>query len=108
MLATQVYTANNIVTITLASLISNGIATSNFIDNTTTGYLSAEFQLKLKTGTVSGIAPTVSMYILRCVDGSDTGTFDDATTNNAELLRQISTPSSSTTYVSSVRIESVP
>jgi len=104
--AKQVYTPNQTVTITLASLANGSTAVSNVIDNSTNGYLSAEFQIKIMTGTVAGV-PTVSVYILRSVDGGTD--YDDSTNvNNPELMRQISTPSSTTAYTSSVRVESLP
>lgn len=104
--AKQVYTPNQTVTITLASLADGGTAVSNVIDNSTDGYLSAEFQIKITTDTVAGV-PTVSVYILRSVDGGTD--YDDSTNvNNPELMRQISTPSSATAYTSSVRVESLP
>ncbi len=107
--AKQVYTPNQSVTITLASLANGSTAVSNAIDNSSNGFLSSEFQIKLKTGTVSGPTPTVSMYLVRTVDGSISGNYDDTTnTNNPELIRQISTPSSTTTYIASVRLESLP
>lgn len=106
--AKQIFTANQSVTITLASLANNGTAVSNAIDNSSNGFLAGEFQIKLRTGTVSG-TPTVSVYLLRTVDGNTAGNYDDSTnTNNPELLRQISTPSSTTTYINSWRIESFP
>lgn len=104
--AKQIYTANQSVTITLASLANGSTAVSNAIDNSTNGFLSSEFQIKLKTGTVSG-TPTVSLYLLRAADGGTV--YDDSTnTNNPEFIRQISTPSSTTTYINSVRLESLP
>jgi len=102
----QVYTANQTVTITLASLANGGTAVSNAIDNSTDGFLSAEFQIRVRTGTVAG-TPTVSVYLLRSVDGGTD--YDDSTNvNNPELMRQISTPVATTTYTSSVRVESLP
>lgn len=104
--AKQIFTANQTVTITLASLANGSTAVSNAIDNSTNGFLSAEFQIRITTGTVAGVS-TVSVYLLRSVDGGTD--YDDSTnTNNPELMRQISMPSSSTTYISSVRIESLP
>lgn len=104
--AKQLFTANQTVTITLASLANGGTAVSNAIDNSTDGFLSAEFQIRIRTGTVSG-TPTVSIYLLRAVDGGTD--YDDSTnTNNPELMRQMSLPASTTTYTTSVRIESLP
>ena len=104
--AKQVYTPNQTVTITLASLANGATAVSSAIDNSTNGYLSAEFQIKVRTGTVAG-TPTVSVYLLRSVDGGTD--YDDSTNvNNPELMRQINTPTASTTYISSVRVESLP
>ncbi|MFY4731306.1 hypothetical protein [Nitrospira sp. BLG_2] len=104
--AKQVYTANQTVTITLASLANGSTAVSNAIDNSTNGFLAAEFQIKITTGTIAG-TPTVSVYILRSVDGGTD--YDDSTNiNNPELMRQISTPAATTAYTSSVRVESLP
>jgi hypothetical protein len=102
----QVYTPNQVVTITLASLANGGTAVSSAIDNSTNGYLSAEFQIRVRTGTVAG-TPTVTVYILRSIDGGTD--YDDSTNvNNPEVMRQISTPTATTTYTSSIRVESLP
>ncbi len=104
--AKQVYTANQTVTITLASLADGATAVSNAIDNSTDGFLSAEFQIRITTDTPTGV-PTLSIYLLRSIDGGTT--YDDSTNvNNPELMRQISTPNAATTYITSVRIESLP
>jgi hypothetical protein len=87
-------------------LANGGTAVSSAIDNSTNGYLSAEFQIRVRTGTVAG-TPTVTVYILRSIDGGTD--YDDSTNvNNPEVLRQISTPTATTTYTSSIRVESLP
>lgn len=104
--AKQVYTSNQTVTITLASLANGATAVSSAIDNSTSGFLSAEAQIKIKTTTVAG-TPTVSIYLLRSIDGGTI--YDDSTNvNNPELIRQMSTPSATTTYITSARVESLP
>lgn len=120
--AKWIYTSNQTVTITLASLF--GAAISNAIDNTNAGYLALDIQIKVKTGfSVSGTglygSPAVGLYLIRTVDGSLTGNFDQVTgsgltatsvlnLDEPELLTIIYTPSSSTTYIGSARIENVP
>jgi hypothetical protein len=104
--AKQVYTANQTVTITLASLANGATAVSSAIDNSVNGFLSAEFQIRILTTTVTG-TPLISVYILRSIDGGTA--YDDSTNvNNPEVMRQISTPAATTTYTTSVRVESLP
>jgi hypothetical protein len=104
--AKQVYTANQTVTITLASLANGATAVSSAIDNSVNGFLSAEFQIRILTTTIAG-TPTISVYVLRSIDGGTV--YDDSTNvNNPEIMRQISTPTATTTYTASVRVESLP
>jgi hypothetical protein len=104
--AKQVYTANQTVTITLASLANGATAVSSAIDNSVNGFLSAEFQIRILTTTVAG-TPTISVYILRSIDGGTV--YDDSTNvNNPEAMRQMSTTLATTTYTASIRVESLP
>jgi hypothetical protein len=79
----QGFTENQTITITLASLANNATAVSSTIDNTTTKYVSADIQVKIRTGT-SPVSPlNVTLKLLRCVDG---GTNFDDSGDNAEIL----------------------
>lgn len=123
--AKWIYTANQAVTITLASLANEGLALSASIDNSTTGFYSLDLQIQVKTGTVStgGLYDSagVGIYLIRTTDGSTSGNFDrvlgpgqsvttGATTgaNNPELLTIVYTPAAITTYKASARIENLP
>ncbi|MFY4731307.1 hypothetical protein [Nitrospira sp. BLG_2] len=124
--AKWVYTNNQAATITIASLANFGLAISNAIDNTSSGYMSMDLQVQIRTGgTVStgGLYDEagVGIYLLRTTDGSTSGVFDTVlgpgqavTTaatikaNNPELLQILYTPAINTTYKSSIRIENLP
>lgn len=124
--AKWIYTANQSATITIASLVNFGLAVSSAIDNTTNGYFSLDVQLKVTTGatvTNGGLydGAGVGLYLLRTVDGSTSGVFDTVlgpglsiTTaatirnNNPELLQILYTPTSATSYKSSIRLENLP
>lgn len=124
--AKWIYTANQAATITIASLANFGLAISNAIDNSTTGYMSLDLQIQVRTGTTvanGGIFDTagVGIYLLRTTDGSTSGVFDTVLgpgqsvltaatikANNPELLAIIYTPATSTTYRGSARIENLP
>jgi len=124
--AKWVYANNQAVTITIASLVNFGIATSTAIDNTTTGYMSMDLQLQIRTGGAvadGGLYKfaAVGLYLLRTTDGNTSGEFDSVlgpglsiTTantiknNNPELLQILYTPAAATTYKSSIRIENLP
>ncbi len=124
--AKWVYTNNQAATITIASLSNFGIALSNTIDNTTTGYMSMDLQLQITTsfavadGGLYRLAG-VGLYLLRTTDGNTSGVFDTVlgpglsiTTantikgNNPELLQILYTPAAATAYKSSIRIENLP
>jgi len=90
------YSNSNTITITLASLADDAIATSSTIDNTSDKFISADIQVKLRTSTGVGIAGTVSLFMLRSVDG---GTDFDLTANdNSEIIGTFSTSQDSTDY----------
>ena len=95
----SLYFNNQPVTITLASLANNTFATSNAIDNSVDKFISADIQIKIKTG--AGIPafpnrPTIAVFILRSVDGGVT--YDDAN-DNAQLVDVFQMKNSSTSYV---------
>lgn len=124
--AKWIYTANQVVTITIASLANFGLAVSNAIDNSTTGYMSMDLQIQVRTGATvatGGLFDSagIGIYLLRATDGSTSGVFDtvlgpgqsiaSAATikaNNPELLTVIYTPAINTTYRGSARIENLP
>jgi len=124
--AKWIYTANQAATITIASLANFGLAISNAIDNSTTGYMALDLQIQVRTGgtvAAGGLYDSagVGVYLLRTTDGSTTGVFDtvlgpgqsivSAATikaNNPELLAIIYTPATATTYRGSARIENIP
>ena len=124
--AKWIYTANQSATITIASLANFGLAISSAIDNTSTGYMSLDLQIQVRTGatvTTGGIFDSagVGIYLIRTTDGSTSGVFDTVLgpgqsiltaatikANNPELLAVIYTPSTSTTYRGSARIENLP
>lgn len=124
--AKWIYTANQAATITIASLVNFGLATSASINNSTTGYYSLDLQIKVMTGSTvanGGLYESagIGIYLLRTTDGSTSGSFDrvlgpgqSVTTtatinaNNPELLTVIYTPSTSTIYRASARIENLP
>lgn len=121
--AKWIFTTNQSVTITLASLANKTIAVSSFIDNRTNGYLCMDLQIEVKTASVVAggiyVGAGVGVYLVRTLDNNTAGQFDRAigagTANtdpinldNAELLTVIFTPSSTTTYIGSARIEALP
>jgi hypothetical protein len=124
--AKWIYTANQSATITIASLVNFGLATSAAIDNSTTGYYSLDLQIKVMSGSSvpdGGIYESagVGIYLLRTTDGSTSGSFDrvlgpgqsittqaTGNVNNPELLAIVYTPAASTIYRASARIENLP
>lgn len=79
----QIFTENQTITITLASLAADATAVSSTIDNTSDKYISADIQVKIRTGTTPAAPFSVTLKILRCVDG---GTNFDDSGDNAEIL----------------------
>lgn len=91
---------NNIaVTIALASLANGASVASSAIDNSTTKYLSANIQIKIQTDPGAVATGTVTVYILRSVDGGVT--YDDLN-SNAEILGVFNANAANTDYVFSV------
>ena len=95
----SLYTNNQSVTITLASLANGSFATSNAIDNSVDKFISANIQIKIKTGT--GIPafpnrPTIAVFLIRSADG---GTTYDDTNDNSQLIDVFQMKNDSTTYV---------
>jgi hypothetical protein len=93
------YFNNQPVTITLASLPNGAFAVSSAIDNSTNKFISADIQIKIKTG--AGIPafpnrPTIAVFMVRSADGGVT--FDDAN-DNAQLVDVFQMKNSATTYV---------
>lgn len=83
------------VTITLASLTNGSANVSSAIDNSSTKYLEALIQVKVKTG-ASGTAATglTNVYLVRSADGGTT--YDD---NTRVLLGTLPTVANATTYI---------
>jgi len=71
------------IAITLDSLANGSSAVSSAINNSTTRYLSGNIQVKIRTGIGTSATGTVTIYILRSVDGGVT--YDD-TNANAEIM----------------------
>jgi len=92
----SLYTNNQSVTITLASLANGSTATSNAIDNSTTKFLAADFQIKFRTTTSTLATGAVLLYLIRSVDGGTT--YDDAPTNS-ELIGTYAANTDSTTFI---------
>jgi hypothetical protein len=92
--ATLNYTNTQSVTITIASLTNGSTATSSAIDNTSSKFLSALVQIKIKTG-ASGTAATgsCSVFLVRSTDGGTS--YDDST---GTLLGALPTTANATTY----------
>ena len=119
--AQYIYTSGT-VTITIASTFNFNAALSSPIDNTTTGFLSLDVQMKIKTGPTVGTgglyeSAGVGLYLIRSVDAGNN--YDQvigfqqpatAVTNvdPPELLTVMLTPVAATTYVASFRLENVP
>jgi hypothetical protein len=96
----QIFTENQSITITLASLADDATAVSSTIDNTTTKYVSADIQVKIRTGATPASPLTVTVKLLRSVDG---GTNFDDSGDNAEILGIFTvTDTASTDYIFSI------
>jgi len=94
------FSNSNAVTITLASLADGAIATSSTIDNSSDKFISADIQVKLRTGTGVNSNGTVAIFWLRSVDsGTD---FDFTANDNAEVLGAFAVDVDSTDYRFSV------
>lgn len=89
------FTNSQSITITLASLANGSTNASNAIDNSTNLFLSANVQVKVRTGS-SGAAATgvTNVYLVRSADGGTT--YDDSTRT---LLGTLATNANSTTYI---------
>lgn len=101
-------TANQTITITLASLANNGARESTAIDNTSNLFLDAQVGGKVKSG-ASGTLATgqVNVYAYGSADGgttySDSATGSDAAITltvppNARLIGMINVVANATTY----------
>ena len=95
----QDFTNSVSITITLASLANGSSVASSAIDNSTDKYLSANIQIKIQTDAGAVSTGTVTVYILRSVDG---GTTYDDLNNNAEILGVFNANVANTDYVFSV------
>lgn len=95
----QDFTNSIALTITLDSLPDGSSAVSSSINNSVTKYLSANVQLKIKTGAGTSGTGTTTVYILRSVDGG--ATFDDIN-SNAEIMGVFNANVDATTYKFSV------
>lgn len=95
----QDFTNSIVLTITLDSLPDGSSAVSSSINNSVTKYLSANIQLKIKTGAGTSGTGTTTVYILRSVDGG--ATFDDIN-SNAEIMGVFNANVDTTTYKFSV------
>jgi hypothetical protein len=90
------YANNQTITITLASLADQGTAVSSVIDNSTNKFITADFQLKFRTGSPTNSLGAVGMFIIRSADGGTT--FDDAPTN-AEAIGNFAAATDNTTFI---------
>lgn len=79
----QAFIENQTITITLDSLADGATVSSSTINNTINKYISADIQVKIRTGATPATPFTVTIKILRSVDGGTT--FDDSG-DNAEVL----------------------
>jgi hypothetical protein len=78
------YSPATTVTITLASLANNRRATSSAIDNSSTRYDSAKFQLKLTTGATVDTSSSIAVNLVGSHDGT---TYADHFDDNNLLVR---------------------
>jgi hypothetical protein len=87
-------TNSNTVTITLSSVTNTSVALSSAIDNSTSKYVEAIVQVKIKTG-AAGTSATgfFNVYIVRSTDGGTS--YADSTD---ELLGTIPAVANATTY----------
>ena len=96
------------ITITLASLANNGIASCTALDNSSNLYDDALVQLKIKTGAAStGSGVPINVYAYASADGgttypdgAGTNTSSGVTTTQLRLLGQIIVSANATTYIS--------
>lgn len=95
------YTTNQSITITLTSLGNGSFATSSAIDNSTNLFVGADIQVTIKTN-ASGTSATGSFSIFLLRTGDAGTTYDDANSNNAQLLGTFAAIANATTYVVSV------
>lgn len=94
------YSNDNPITITLASLADGSTATSNSINNSANEFISADIQITLKTGgSVDTANGSVTVSLIRSADGG--ATFDDSNTN-ADVLGVFDANVASQTYVFSI------
>lgn len=87
------------IAITLDSLANGSSAVSSAINNSVTKYLSANIQFKIRTGVGTSATGTVTVYILRSVDGGTT--YDDINAN-AEIMGVFNANADATDYRFSV------
>jgi len=87
---------SNTVTITLASLADDTIATSDAIDNSTDKFIYADIQVKIRTGTGVSDDGIIKVKMVRSVDG---GTVYDDSNANLEILFAFTANVDSTDYV---------
>ena len=92
------YVNNNIISITLAGLADEGMAESVAIDNSIDRFVSADIQLKYKTGISVSPIGIVELFLGRSVDGGTT--FDDSAVN-AESVGSFNADIDSTAFVAS-------
>jgi hypothetical protein len=91
-------TANQTITITLASLDGTASATSNEIDNATNLFMDVLVQVKIKTAGTVLATGAVNVYALASVN---TGTsYPDATNIKTALLGSFNAATTATTYIS--------
>ena len=82
---------------TLVGLANGSTAVSTTIDNTTNLFINAEIQFKFKTTSPVSNIGTVTLILLRSLDGIS---FDDATDSH-EVLGLFIANSDNTTYIAS-------
>jgi len=87
---------SNTITITLASLADGAIATSSTIDNSTDKFITADIQVKVRTGTGTDSGGGLTLFFLRSVDGGTT--FDSTTNDTAEVLAGYNVNADSTDF----------
>lgn len=95
--ATLNVTNSNVITVTIASLATGSTNTSSAVDNSTTKYLEAVVQVKIKTN-AAGTSATgyCNIWLVRSADGGTT--YDDTSRN---LLGTLPTVANATTYIGS-------
>lgn len=95
----QEFTNSINIPIVLASLADGSSVASSAVDNSTNRYLSANIQIKIQTDPGATSTGTVTIFILRSVDGGVT--YDDLN-SNSEMLGVFNANAPNTDYVFSV------